>query len=126
MQRNIKMLNPIDVRCFNPSVEGQPLQPQRYQSNKDVYISFNPSVEGQPLQLVILGLNLKSKGRGFNPSVEGQPLQLAKTFANKYKVQSKFQSLCRGTAFATESLRRPWVPMDTTGCFSNLWLVFVF
>ena len=25
LQRNIKMLNPIDVRCFNPSVEGQPL-----------------------------------------------------------------------------------------------------
>ena len=77
LQRNTKMLNPIDVRCFNPSVEGQPLQPP----------------QGENIMLTVTKFQSLCRGTAFATldgecEINGKP--------------TEFQSLCRGTAFATE------------------------
>ena len=135
---------------FNPSIEGQPLQLYCSWLMSTRIWCFNPSIEGQPLQLKSWQIPMLIQQR-FNPSIEGQPLQLLtrfikdegdlKRFQSLYRGTAiatrtlvgwrslclkRFQSLYRGTAIATEPLQRPWFPMVTIGCFSNLWLVFVF
>ena len=67
---------------------------------QDVSDCFNPSIEGQPLQQVTKELSCLNHIQCFNPSIEGQPLQLKYTLA-EFRLISLFQSLYRGTAFAT-------------------------
>ena len=136
--------------CFNPSIEGQPLQLVQEPLRGKLFWSFNPSIEGQPLQPVATAVSVATKASPvsiplsrdshcnktmylsigtmsvcFNPSIEGQPLQPYRVDRLRCSGVS-FQSLYRGTAIATEPLQRPWFPIVTIGCFSNLWLVFVF
>ena len=110
---------------FNPSVEGQPLQ--RIFSGRDDGDdeSFNPSVEGQPLQHIFIR-NASDREVEFQSLCRGTAIATRKLSEKCWRQSMTFQSLCRGTAIATESLQRPWFPIVTIGCFSNLWLVFVF
>ena len=87
---------------FNPSVEGQPLQQHYLSFMDDSCGGFNPSVEGQPLQQHLAEVKKCAEELSFNPSVEGQPLQLHITGVLPKPTKVEFQSLCRGTAFATQ------------------------
>ena len=117
--------SPTVTKSFNPSIEGQPLQQPAQPTDWDKllmfqslyrgtafatpqlllvlhsFVSFNPSTEGQPLQLT----EMKDEGiefpKCFNPSTEGQPLQRESTVPGNTPQEKAFQSLYRGTAFAT-------------------------
>ena len=93
-------------RSFNTSIEGQPLQLGTTPWPLITKRGFNPSIEGQPLQLKVkpTGLWLVSLLR-FNPSIEGQPLQLYFD-SDCFSCIGKFQSLYRGTAFATHLISK--------------------
>ena len=86
-------------KSINPSIEGQPLQPFSPSPPATVDVSFNPSIEGQPLQRQE-SICKASQKSCFNPSIEGQPLQPEDAGADMYQSRG-FQSLYRGTAFAT-------------------------
>ena len=94
--------------CFNPSIEGQPLQQKAVA--KGINATGDVSVPLSRDNLCNIGLKKKlinQRKTSFNPSIEGQPLQLG------YEVQDQvqaFQSLYRGTAFATWCLPHyfPW------------------
>ena len=67
--------------------------------------SFNPSIEGQPLQL-------EYRGPATETTVRFQSLYRGTAFATSLAealgyITDQFQSLYRGTAFATESLQKP-------------------
>ena len=112
------------MNCFNPSIEGQPLQPKKAEPDHPTdWVSIPLSRDSHCNTMVYMYLGngcmnmFQSLCRGtaiatiqrlfnlrnwmcFNPSVEGQPLQhWDDVLFNNHPLE--FQSLCRGTAIAT-------------------------
>ena len=87
---------------FNPSIEGQPLQQGVYVYHLRPILGVSIPLSRDSLCNHIYQLLCICSMVCFNPSIEGQPLQPLK-HASPYSHIRMFQSLYRGTAFATQS-----------------------
>ena len=85
--------------CFNPSVEGQPLQ--RVKVERITYLNgFQSLCRGTAIATASCPTLNGCRVDCFNPSIEGQPLQ-QNLMKLRWTDLKRFQSLYRGTAIAT-------------------------
>ena len=93
---------------FQHLAKGQPLQQPEEFKEVIEYSLFQSLYRGTAFATRMKCVKLHQEQLSFNPSTEGQPLQRFGTLADLEYLEKKypFQSLYRGTAFATTILTR--------------------